>query len=131
MLSYAIERGNLVHDTYFHGQGVNLGVMQALQMLQQSVAVRAVTSANVKLSKPAGMEIDESLLLEAQLAEKANSGGRKATVIVGDNGMSFCVLWQDEHVLLVDSHCYGEQGSLLAVGTPKDVVAVMTTFKVF
>ena len=56
------ERGNLVHDSYFHGQGVNLGGMQALQMLRQSVAVRAVTPANVKLSKPAGMEIDESLL---------------------------------------------------------------------
>ena len=123
----AIHKGNVVHDHIFGGEGINLDVPQALNILRPTPYgnLTAGTPANVWLSNLNNQLADPSMLLEQQLASLCQAGRRTAAILISQNAYTIVFLSSESRLLVADSHAHGDNGAMLAIGSPAEIVSVL------
>ena len=119
-LREAMIKGNQIHDDLLDHEGVNVTIDEAVSLAGEECGVRAL-----------GPQLDifgySSVNQVANvLIQEANNSTRAFIVIVCHERAFLFVLNSDQSAMLIDSHCHGNTGAIIACSARGNILSLAT-----
>lgn len=106
-------KGNQIHDDLFDHEGVNVTIDEAVSLAGEECGVRAL-----------GPQLD--IFGYSPVNQVANNSTRAFIVIVCHERAFLFVLNSDQSAMLIDSHCHGNTGAIIACSARGNILSLAT-----
>ena len=111
-------KGNQIHDDLFDHEGINVTVEDAVSMAGEECGVRALgPQLDIFGYNPVNQVANV-------LIQEAHSFTRSFIVIVSHERAFLFVLNSDQSAMLIDSHCHGNRGALIACSSRGNILSL-------
>ena len=115
-MEMSILRGNEMHDELFDFSAINLSCEEAVSLAGELCNVHSTGEPFSCIGNDFHVQMEDVLRCGAQLA-KDSQNNIYFIVVIPDYSM-LLILSPDGSVVLVDSHCHGDNGAIIAVSDP-------------